>query len=68
MNLEQLREYAEFLVRDAASEIEYLSIFEMWEQFAEGEISDDDAKVVDELLGKATITVSFPDIPAGSTS
>lgn len=60
---EDLREYAEHLIKDHATSIEFLSIFEMADQFFElgegGELSEEDAKKVNDMLCKATITVSW---------
>lgn len=61
MTPEQLAEYATTLILEHARDVEYLSIFEMAEEHTEaGEISDDDAKQVSELISTATITVEFP--------
>jgi hypothetical protein len=68
MTDEQLREYATTLILDHARDIEYLTIFEMADEHCEGgEISDEDAKRVDDLITKATVIVSFPDAEDGDS-
>lgn len=60
MTEEELKDYATDLILAHARDVEYLSIFEMAETYLEArEISDEDAKKVNELMTKATITVSF---------
>ena len=62
MTPDQLKEYATELILEHARDVEYLSIFEMADQYSPtGDISDDDAKRVDKLIGRATVTVEFPE-------
>lgn len=61
MTEDELREYAETLIFEHARDIEYLTIFEMAEEHVPGgDISDEDARTVDRLIGEATVTVSWP--------
>jgi len=62
MTKDELRQYAETLIFEHASDIEYLSIFEMAEEHAPGgEITDEEAAEVDKLITKATVTISWPE-------
>lgn len=58
---EQLRDYAIDLIVDHASDVEWLSIFECFEEWSGGkdEISEEDAARVDELIRGAKITVKL---------
>lgn len=60
MTDEELKDYATDLILSHARDVEYLSIFEMAEEYTGEEISDEDAQRVDDLMCKATITVEFP--------
>ena len=60
MTDDELRAYATALILEHARDIEYLSIFEMAEEHTSASISDEDAAKVDQLLTKATVTVSWP--------
>jgi len=64
-NDEKLHRYAADLILDHATDVEYLTIHEMAEDpangFPNGVISDEDAKLVDNLIAKATVRVSWPD-------
>ncbi|WP_116051901.1 hypothetical protein [Amycolatopsis palatopharyngis] len=61
MTPDELRDYAATLILEHARDVEYLSIHEMAEQHLDaGEISDEDAKTVADLIGKSDITVDFP--------
>jgi hypothetical protein len=60
MTDEELKDYATDLILSHARDVEYLSIFEMAEEYTGGEISDEDAGKVNDLMCKATITVEFP--------
>lgn len=56
----QRREYAETIILEHAQEVEYLSIFEMADQFSPtGECTDADARAVSELITRATVTVTW---------
>jgi hypothetical protein len=58
---DELREYAETLILEHARDVEFLSIHEMAEEHAPGGvITDEEARVVDDLIAKATVTVSWP--------
>lgn len=60
MNDEELEQYAEDLINEHATDIEYLTIFEMAEDWTEdGTISDEDAEKVLKLIGKAVIEIHF---------
>jgi hypothetical protein len=62
MTPDERREYAATLVLEHARDVEYMSVHEMAEEHLEGgEISDEDAKAVHDLISKATVTVSWPD-------
>lgn len=60
MTEEELKDYATALILEHARGFEYLSIFEMAEEHAGQEISDEDAGKVSALVDRATITVEFP--------
>lgn len=61
MTEDELKTYAERLIHEHATDIEWLSIFEMTEEHAPGgDISDEEAHIVADLLNQATVTVSFP--------
>lgn len=63
MNPDEQRDYAATLILEHARDVEYMSVFEMAEEYLEGadEIEDEDAKAVHDLIHKATVTVSWPD-------
>lgn len=62
MTQDELREYAETLIFEHARDVEFLSIFEMAEEHAPGgDITEDEAREVDGLIAKATVTISWPD-------
>lgn len=61
MTDDEIREYATTLILERARDVEFLSIHEM----ADGEISDEDARKVDNLITKATVTVSWPKYVVG---
>lgn len=62
MSPEELRQYAETLLLEHARDIELLSIHEMAETYAPGgEITDAEAREVDDKLAKAMITISWPE-------
>lgn len=54
MTEDEKREYAKQLIRSHAKDIEFTTIFEMHDG-----ISDEDARDVDLLLGKANVEVWF---------
>lgn len=61
MTDDEIREYATTLILEHARDVEFLTIHEMAEEHAPGgEISDEDAKKVDDLITKATVEVSWP--------
>jgi hypothetical protein len=64
---QELKDYATDLILSYARDVEYLSIFEMAEEYIGGEISGEDARRVDDLMSKATITVEFPAVEAVSS-
>jgi orotate phosphoribosyltransferase len=63
MNEEERKAYAEFLIKDHAEDVEYLSIFEMEDLFRDleedDEISEEDARKVLDLIHSAKIEVSW---------
>ncbi len=62
MSPDELRAYAETLILEHAREVEYLTIHEMAEDHAPGgTISEDDARAVDGLIRRASVTISWPD-------
>jgi hypothetical protein len=63
MTEQQLRDYATEIILDHARDVERLSIYEMYEDWADedgNEISDDDAQKISRLITEADITVSWP--------
>ncbi|HET9889691.1 MAG TPA: hypothetical protein VFQ42_04250 [Mycobacterium sp.] len=64
----EIRQYAETLILDHARDVEFLTVHEMAEEHVPGgEISDEDAKAVHDLIGTAIVTVSWPE-PAFGTA
>jgi hypothetical protein len=61
MTEDERREYAELLIKDHAKDVEYLSVHEMAWRLPGGEISDEDATAVHDLIGKAVVTVTWPE-------
>lgn len=62
MNEEELRDYAETIIMEHAMDVDWLSIFEMAEAFTNaGEISQEEAERVLELINSADIVVSWED-------
>jgi hypothetical protein len=62
MTEQELREYATTLILEHARDVELMTIIELAEEHApSGDISDNDAERVSDLIGTATITVSWPD-------
>lgn len=59
MTSDEQRAYATKLIVAHTQDIEYMSIFEMAEQYAGREIVDVDAHAVDDLISNATVTVSW---------
>lgn len=67
MTDDELRAFATDLIQAQASEVDYLGIFEAFEDWGPehefGDILDeDDAKTVADLMGSAVITVTFPEV------
>jgi hypothetical protein len=64
-DLDRLHRYAADLILDHATDVEYITISEVAENpehgFPNGVISDEDVKVVDDLIERATVRVSWPD-------
>lgn len=67
MTEDEIKDYATEVILEHARDIEYLSVFEMVDQYTDyDEISDEDAKKVMDLIDKATVTVEFPEaVPDG---
>jgi hypothetical protein len=63
VNNKERKAYARFLAEQHAKDVEYLTLFEMFDQYAgEGaELSDEDGQAVADLIGKAKVTISWPD-------
>ena len=61
MSEEERMAYAEHLIRLHAKEVEYMSVFEVYEAYTggAGEISDDDADAVSSLVATAKVEVSW---------
>lgn len=61
-----LRDYAETLLLEH-TRVEFMSISEMAEEHlvGGGELTDDEMRFVDDLLGQATVTVRMPLLPEG---
>jgi hypothetical protein len=60
MTPEEQRDYAATLILEHARDVEYVTVHEMSEEHLGFEIDDNDARIVDELISKATITISWP--------
>jgi hypothetical protein len=60
-------DYAEHLILEHATDVEYLTVFEAATEYFgipdDDELSEEDGRAVDDLLSKAVITVTFPDDP-----
>lgn len=66
MTDEELRDYAEHLIHEHSTDIEYLSVFEMYDEYAgdcDATISEPDARKVLDLVAKADVAVAWPEIP-----
>lgn len=62
MTDDELKDYATTLIESHAQDVEFLSIFEMAEEYLEaGEISEDDARKVSDLIRDATVVVFHED-------
>lgn len=61
MDRDELKKYAEYLLEEHATDIEWLSIFEMAEGYGFEDFSDEDAEMVNELLSQARVTISWDD-------
>jgi hypothetical protein len=61
MTPQELRDYAEALILDHAQDVEYLSVHEMAPQCIGHDIDGVDARAVHDMIGKATVMVSWPD-------
>lgn len=62
MTDEQLKAFAEYVIRDHAKDVEYLSIFEMADEsplVPGGMLEDEDARKVADLIRGATVTVTW---------
>jgi hypothetical protein len=60
MTTEEIQRYAATLVLEHACDVEYLSVFEMAEEFHGEEIGDEDGRAVHDLVRAAIVTVTFP--------
>ena len=70
MTPEELQDYAGHLVLEHARDVEFLSVFEMYEDYAgedDAEISDEDARKVLDLIREADITITWPEDDASTT-
>lgn len=65
MDFPQKKAYAERLIKEHARDVELLTVFEMYPEYAGtpedeiGDISDDDARDVASLIRKANVEVSW---------
>lgn len=61
MDDDDLREYAAWLIEQHATDVEYLSVFEMYDEFSpdDDDLSDADARRVHDLIRRAGVTVTF---------
>ena len=61
-----LRDYAETLILEHA-EVPFMSVFEMAEEHlvGGGDLTEEEARFVHDLLGDATVTVRMPLLPEG---
>jgi hypothetical protein len=57
----QIENYARELILDHAKDVEYLSIFEVWDESSPEMISEPDALRVHNLIQQAQVTVTFPE-------
>lgn len=72
MNTELLKDYAEWIIREHAFDIEFMSVFEMEDSFRYshggafdgpgGEITEEEARYVDGLLNKATVSITWENL------
>jgi hypothetical protein len=64
MTPDEQKAYALHHIQQAAKEVEFVSLFEMYPEYVgydnDGDLSDDDAYAVDELIRAAKIEVTFP--------
>lgn len=62
MTEDEIKAYAEYLIHANATDVEHLSIFEMYEDYADddSEISDEDGRKVTAMLSKAEVTITWP--------
>lgn len=60
MTPEERQQYAADLVLAHAQDVEYLSVFEMAEEYYGEEIDDEDGRAVHDLVRTAAVTVAFP--------
>lgn len=60
MTPEERRQYAATLLLHHAQSVEYLSVFEMAEEYHGEEISDEDGRAVHDLIADAIVSVTFP--------
>lgn len=58
----ELREYAAEIILEHARDIEPLSIHEMADEFLGREIGDDEAAIVLDLIDRADVTVTIPEV------
>jgi hypothetical protein len=59
---QQIEDYARELILDHAKDVEYLSVFEVWDEHSPGvSISEPDALRVHSLIQQAVVTVAFPE-------
>ena len=60
MTEQELKGYAEHLIEEHATDIEYTSIYEMAEDYFGGEeFTEDDFEKVNDLLSRVTVTVTW---------
>lgn len=62
MTDKELREYAADILIEHVRDIEPLSIHEMADEFLGREISDDEAAIVLDLIARADISVTIPEV------
>lgn len=66
MNDDELKAYARHQIKEAASHVDYVGLFEGYPEFVgddNAELSDEDGRKVDDLIRSATVTVMFPPEP-----
>ncbi|AYY11583.1 hypothetical protein EF847_01435 [Actinobacteria bacterium YIM 96077] len=61
MTENELMEYARFVIRDHGKDVEYISLFELFDEYAPDgvELGEEDAERVLDLINQAVVEVSW---------